>query len=98
MARDFKNGITVNGTAVSLSSHTHAGGDGVYAATIGDGTSVAFDITHNLGTRDVIVRCYVNSGAYEDLQPAVTRPSTSVVRLYFMSAPSSNSVRVVVRA
>lgn len=98
MARDFKNGITVNGTAVSLSTHTHAGGGGGYAATIGDGTSTAFTVTHSLGTRDVMVSCYVNSGSYEDIQPIVTRPSTSAVTLYFISAPASNSVRVLVQA
>lgn len=97
MARDFKNGITVNGVSVSLSTHTHSGG-GSYATTIGDGSSTVFNISHGLATRDVIVCCYNNSGSYEDIQPTVTRPSTSQVTLYFISAPASNSVRVLVQS
>lgn len=94
--RDFKTDITVNGVAVSLAGHTHAASSGVNA-TIGDGTSTSFLIVHNLNTRDVTVECYTNSGSYETLQPLVTRPSVNEVGLYFLTAPTTNSVRILIR-
>ena len=69
-----------------------------FAASIGDGSATQYDVTHNLGTRDVTVEVYRNSGNYDTVVCDVSRQSTSVVRLNFTSAPTSNQFRVVVTA
>jgi hypothetical protein len=67
-----------------------------YATTIGDGTATSFTITHGLGTRDVFVGVYQNSGNYDDIICDVERPNANSVVLRFGTAPASNSIRVVV--
>jgi hypothetical protein len=67
-----------------------------YATTIGDGTATVFTITHNLGTRDVFVGVYQNSGNYDDVICDVERPNTNSVVVRFGVAPAANSIRVVV--
>lgn len=61
-----------------------------YAATI----SASGDVTHNLGTKDVIVQLYdivTNETVYAD----VVRTSTSAVKVTFGNAPA-NAIRVLV--
>lgn len=67
-----------------------------YATSIGDGSATSYTITHNLSTRDVIVRVFPNSGNYDDVEVDVYRPSTTTATLVFATAPASNAYRVVV--
>lgn len=67
------------------------------AANVGDGSATQIDVTHNLGTYDVSVTLFVNSGSREDVDPDVSRPDTNTVRLNFAGAPSSGQYRVVVQ-
>jgi hypothetical protein len=67
-----------------------------YATTIGDGSATSFTITHNLGTRDVFVGVYQNTGNYDDVICDVERPSVNSVVVKFGIAPASNAIRVVV--
>ena len=69
-----------------------------YAANVGDGTATSYVITHNLGTRDVIVSVYTNSGQYAEVVCDVEHTSTTAVTLLFSVAPTSNQYRVVVHA
>jgi sirohydrochlorin ferrochelatase len=62
---------------------------------IGNGSSTVIDVTHNFGTRDVVVQVYDNS-TYETVTCLVTRPTTNTVRLTFISPPSTNQFRVLV--
>ena len=69
---------------------------GGYAANIGDGSSTSFTVTHNLGTKDVVVDLVeVSTGAtvYAD----ITRPTTNTVVVAFAVAPTSNEYRVVIK-
>lgn len=68
-----------------------------FAQTIGDGSLTQIDVTHNLGTTDVVVAVFIVSSGLEVLCD-VTRTSTTVVRLNFASAPALNALRVVVIA
>lgn len=67
-----------------------------YSAAFGDGAATQYDITHNLGTEDVIVEVYRNSGSKDTVGCDVGRVDTNTVRLNFASAPSSNQFRVVI--
>jgi hypothetical protein len=53
-------------------------------------------VTHNLNTRDVIIRVFPNSGQYDDVEVDVQRTSTTTATLVFATAPASNAYRVVV--
>jgi hypothetical protein len=88
---------TIDNAAVTpLKLANWAGRIRKYATTIGDGTATTFTITHNLGTRDVFVGVYQNSGNYDDVICDVERPNTNSVVVRFGVAPAANSIRVVV--
>ena len=76
---------------------TYSGRAKRFAQTIGDGSLTQIDVTHNLGTTDVVVAVFVVASGLEVLCD-VTRTSTTVVRLNFAAAPALNSLRVVVVA
>lgn len=65
-------------------------------ANVGDGTNTSYAITHNLGTRDVIVQVYDNA-TYDTVYVDTVRTSTNVVTLTFATAPSSNAYRVLIQ-
>lgn len=69
---------------------------GGYAANIGNGSATSFAVTHNLGTRDVIISIYDNA-TYEEVLTDVAATSTSVVTVSFATAPASNAYRVVIK-
>ncbi len=67
-----------------------------YAADVGDGSATQYTVTHNLGTRDVVVMVRRNSGNYDTVECDVEVLTTNTVRLTFASAPSSNLFRCIV--
>jgi hypothetical protein len=69
---------------------------GGYAANVGNASATTFALTHNLGTRDVIVAIYDNA-TYEEVMADVVATSTTVVTVTFALAPSSNAYRVVIK-
>jgi hypothetical protein len=70
-----------------------------YKATIGDTSASAGSyseaITHNLGTKHVIVQCY-DTSTFETVYADVVRTSDNVVTLTFASAPTDNDVTVLI--
>tara|TARA_R110002153_G_scaffold147567_1_gene298830 strand:+ start:233 stop:865 length:633 start_codon:yes stop_codon:yes gene_type:complete len=62
-----------------------------YAATI----AATSTITHNLGTRDVVVQLY-DTVTYETVYADITRPTTNTATITFASTPT-NSIRVMVQ-
>ena len=81
-------------TPLKLASSVYASKK--YAVNIGDGSATSIDVTHNLGTRDVDVGIYRNSGNYDDVLVEIQRPSVNVIRLVFDTAPAANAYRVKV--
>jgi hypothetical protein len=81
--------LTNNGTNYHAIARKHA-------ASVGDGSASAIVVTHNLGTRDVEVQIYTNSGDYETVEADVERTTTNTVTVRFAVAPTSNQYRVVV--
>jgi len=66
------------------------------SANEGDGSSTQFALTHNLGTRDVLVNVYRNSSPYDTVECDVERTDTNTVTLRFASAPTAAQFRAVV--
>ena len=64
-----------------------------YTAEIGGATSIT--VTHNLGTRAVMVQMF-DTSSYETIYAQVTRTSTSAVRVDFNSAPASSDVTIMI--
>lgn len=69
-----------------------------YKANIGNGSATSITVTHSLGTRDVAVEVFRNSGDYDTVICDVQRTSTSAVTLVFGTAPTTNQYRVLIRA
>lgn len=67
-----------------------------FAANFGDGSATQYTITHNLGTLDVHVCVYRNSGAGDEVGCDVEHATTNTITLRLASAPSTNQFRVVV--
>jgi hypothetical protein len=66
------------------------------AANVGDGTNTVYAVTHNLGTRDVIVQLYDNA-TYDSVYVDTVRTNIDTVTLTFATAPSSNAYRVLIQ-
>jgi len=87
------NGISVLTNTVAIDSAVVVS---KYAANVGDGSATSYTVTHNLGTKDVIVSLYDNSSPYAEVICDVQHTSTSAITLVFSTAPTSNQYRVVV--
>ena len=73
--------ITELGTAVTILKK--------YAADItGNANATSFDITHNLGSRDITIQVY-DATTYEEVIVDITRKSTTVATIAFASAPAN---------
>jgi len=67
-----------------------------YSANItGDASASSFTITHNLGSRDVIIQVYDNS-TYDEVMVDITRATTNTATIAFAKAPASGKVYRVV--
>lgn len=66
-----------------------------FAADIGDNSSTSITFTHNLGTRDVQVTVFRNSGNRDEVLCDVEHTSTTACTLKFAVAPTTNQFRAV---
>ena len=66
-----------------------------YSTNIGNGSATSYVVTHNLGTRDVVVQLYDNS-TYDTVYAGVVRNSTSQVTIATNSPIATNDVRVLI--
>ena len=64
-----------------------------YSALIGGATSIA--VTHNLGTRDVMVQLY-DASSYDTVYADVTRNTVNQVTVDFTTAPSANDIKILI--
>lgn len=67
-----------------------------FAQAFGDGTATSYVITHSLGTQDVTVAVYTNSGVFDEIECDVQHTSTNTITLLFSVAPTTSQFRVVV--
>ena len=69
-----------------------------FSTTIGDGSSVSYNVTHNLGQKEVLVQLF-DSSSGETVYAEVTRGVTSpfnTVTIAFAAAPASNDITVLI--
>lgn len=67
-----------------------------FQSNVGDGSATSITLTHNLGSRDVRVEVYRNSGNYDTVHCDVQRPTTNTVTLLFAAAPTAGQYRALV--
>jgi hypothetical protein len=67
-----------------------------YATTIGDGVEASYVISHNLGTRDIILQARNVVSPYESYNVAWEATTINTATVYFDSPPSEDSVRIKV--
>ena len=87
-------GITVTSGGINIDTSTVVR---KYAASVGDGASTSYTVTHNLGTKDVVVSVYDNSSPYAEVVCDVQHTSTNAITVLFSVAPTSNQYRVAVQ-
>ncbi len=71
-------------------------GIGKYEVPIGDGSNSEYTVTHNLGTRSVIVQLYQNGQPYEDYLFSVYRQNENQVKIVANRALTKNEFVLVV--
>jgi len=65
------------------------------SADLGDNAATSFQITHNLGTRDVVVNVYDNA-TFDTVEADVVRTDTDNVTVSFTVIPSAAEFRAVI--
>ena len=90
----FDSPPTLNSIRVLVYSSISSANGTTYSATVGNGLDSEITITHNLGTKDIIPVCRLNASPYNDIQVSWEALTDNTVKLYFGSAPDSNSVKV----
>ena len=88
-------GITVNADDVAINTAVVVR---KYATDVGDNSSTSITVTHNLGSRDVIVEVYDNTTPYAKQETDVLHATTNTVTLGFTNAPTSGQYRCVVHS
>jgi len=67
-----------------------------FVANIGNNSATSYAITHNLGTRDVMVQVYRNESPYDNISVQVDRTSTSQITLSTVEPLDTNEARVLI--
>jgi hypothetical protein len=84
------------GAATAAGAKTNLGFPTKYSEDIGDGSAKVFVITHNLGTRDVLVQVRQTASPYAVVEPDIEMTSTNTITLRFNKAPTSAQYRVTI--
>jgi hypothetical protein len=90
--------VSISGSWPNQMIAAHGSGVSKYSQTFGDGSATSYVITHNLGTKDVIVQVYSLTSPYAVQAVTIQMTSANTVTIVFGVAPAANSMRVVVLA
>lgn len=69
-----------------------------YFATIGNGSTTTFTITHGLSTRDLVVSFTETASPYASFSTLWEATTLNAITVYFETAPTANAVRVSIYA
>lgn len=86
-------GITVSASGVAVDATVVAR---KYATSIGDGSTTAFTVTHNLNTQDVHIQVRATANPYAVVECDMASTSTTTCTITFATAPAASAYRVVV--
>ena len=67
-----------------------------YVEVIGDASNTSFDVTHNLGTRDLTVMVRENNAEYNVVETDILMKDNNTVTIGFTVAPALNSYKVII--
>lgn len=86
--------ITSGGTGATTAAgaRTNLGVGGLFTGQLGDGSSLSYTITHNLGNRWPNATFYRTSDGSQ-VEPGVVGTSTSVMTVTFAVAPATNTIQ-----
>lgn len=68
----------------------------IFATNIGNGSDTSYTVTHNLGTKDVIISVYDNEAPFAEIEVVAEHTTTDTITLQFNSVPSTSQYRVVI--
>lgn len=99
LQQDVSGSVVLDGTGNMAMDVTVSSSNGYYIArrhmqAVPAGTACV--ITHNLGTRDVVVQVYRTTTPFDTVNCSVERTSTTTVTLRFFSPVAANALRAVV--
>lgn len=102
IANGGTNATTASDARTSLAATSPTGADTstpvlarIASKAIGDGANTSYTITHNFGTRAVVVQVY-DSSTYDTVIADVVRTTTDSVTVSFSVAPASGAFTVVI--
>jgi hypothetical protein len=84
------------GSSTAAGARTNLGATTKFSQDVGDGSSTSIDVTHNLGTKDLIVQVRDNNTPYQQVEVEIQYATTNKVTLIFASAPASNRYRCII--
>lgn len=87
-------GIVKSGNTISQDT-ANGYGSKVYSSTIGDGSSTAIVVTHNLGTRKILSSLFTTASPYDEVIATVEHTSTTTATIRFTVAPASAEYTIV---
>lgn len=88
-------GKSVDGSAAVSWTLAEIGAPAKYSVLIGNGSSTAITVTHNLGTQDIIWSIReVSTNEFVDCDVVAT--STTTATFTFATAPATNAYKVVI--
>lgn len=70
-----------------------------FKATVGNNSDTTITVTHNFGTKFILVQCAENNNGTDPGETVLVdteRATNDTVKLYFASAPASNSIDVMI--
>lgn len=67
-----------------------------YSSDIGNGSDTSITVTHNLGTKNVVVCVYDNSSPFSEVSSTINHTTDNTLTIFFNTAPTSNQYKVVI--
>ena len=89
-------GTTFNGSAAKTVSIDTSVVARKYSVAVGDASNTSYTVTHNLGTRDVMVSVRETGSPYAKVEPDIAMATTNTVTISFATAPTSSQYTVTV--